>query len=137
MNRPNQSHEPPPTTPVCPLSRMAFRFWRCSARGSLGRIERLENFKTNTNILAVAGPGSKYQVSGAVPAGFRAGFWHGLISPIAFIVSLFNSRVRIYETHNRGRSYEFGFIFGASVTMGGSISQTGHGFAVPGLRVWW
>ena len=78
-----------------------------------------------TNRLAVAGPGSKYQVPGAQPAGFWAGLWHGLISPFSFIVSLFNPRVRLYETHNRGRLYDFGFIIGVSGTFGGSAAQTG------------
>ena len=41
------------------------------------------------NALAVAGPNSKYSLPGAEPAGFLAGLWHGLISPIVFIVSLF------------------------------------------------
>lgn len=82
------------------------------------------------NILAVAGPGSKYQVLGAAPAGFWAGLWHGMISPITFIVSLFNPRVRIYEAHNRGRWYEFGFIIGASAAFGGGAIQTR-----PGLRL--
>lgn len=90
-----------------------------------------------TNVLAVAGPGSKYQVPGAVPASFWAGLWHGMISPITFLVSLFNARVRIYETHNRGRCYEFGFILGASAALGGGATEAGHGFSVPGLRVWW
>ena len=70
------------------------------------------------NILAVAGPGSKYQVAGARPAGFWAGVWHGLICPITFIVSLFTSNVRIYESHNRGRLYDFGFIIGVSAAFG-------------------
>jgi hypothetical protein len=71
------------------------------------------------NVLAVAGPNSKYQQSGAAPAGFWAGVWHGLIVPIAFIVSLFNPNVRIYEKNNRGRWYDFGFIVGASASIGG------------------
>lgn len=71
------------------------------------------------NILAVAGPGSKYQVRGARPAGFWAGFWHGLICPITFLVSLFRPNVRIYEVHNVGRRYDFGFILGASGAFGG------------------
>src|SRR5258707_8339492 len=58
------------------------------------------------NVLVVAGPGSKYQVPGAAPAGFWAGLWHGMISPITFIVSLFTPCVRIYETRNRGRWYD-------------------------------
>jgi hypothetical protein len=70
------------------------------------------------NILAIAGPGSKYQIPAAQAAGFGAGLWHGLISLITFIVSLFNPNVRIYETHNRGRSYDFGFIIGVSGVFG-------------------
>jgi len=78
------------------------------------------------NVLAVAGPGSQYQIAGAQPAGFWAGLWHGIISPITFIVSLFNPSVRIYETHNRGRLYDFGFIVGISGTFGGSGQHTGR-----------
>jgi hypothetical protein len=78
-----------------------------------------------TNILAIGGSGSKYQVPSASPAGFWAGVGHGMISPITFIVSLFNPRVRIYEVHNRGRLYDFGFIIGVSAVLGGSGRQTG------------
>jgi hypothetical protein len=72
------------------------------------------------NALAVAGPNSKYKSPGATPAGFWAGFWHGLIVPITFIISLFNPNVRIYETNNKGRRYDFGFLLGASGSLGGS-----------------
>jgi hypothetical protein len=65
-----------------------------------------------SNILAVAGPNSKYKIAGSAPAGFLGGFWHGLIAPIAFLVSLFHPGVQIYETHNNGRWYEFGFLLG-------------------------
>jgi hypothetical protein len=41
-------------------------------------------------------------------AGFWPGLWHGLISPIAFIVSLFNPNVGIYEIHNNGAWYNLG-----------------------------
>jgi hypothetical protein len=78
------------------------------------------------NALAVAGPNSKYQQSGAKPAGFWAGLWHGLISPITFLVSLFNPGVRIYETNNRGRFYDFGFIIGVS----GAFGSSGSGVAI-------
>jgi len=64
------------------------------------------------NILAVAGPNSRYKLPGAKPAGFLAGFWHGMIAPIVFIISLFNSKVRIYETNNKGLWYDFGFFIG-------------------------
>jgi hypothetical protein len=72
-----------------------------------------------SNVLAVAGPGSRYHVPGARPAGFWAGLWHGLISPITFLVSLLSPNVRIYETNNRGRWYDFGFIIGVSGAFGG------------------
>ena len=78
------------------------------------------------NVLAVAGPGSKYQVPGAPPAGFWAGFWHGIITPITFIVSLFTPRVRIYETHNSGRWYDFGFVIGLLGSFGGSSHSGCH-----------
>jgi len=72
------------------------------------------------NPLAVAGPNSKYKQLGADPAGFWAGLWHGLIAPIVFIVSLFNSNVSIYEIKNNGRWYDFGFLIGISGSLGGS-----------------
>lgn len=46
-------------------------------------------------------------------AGFWPGLWHGMICPIAFIVSLFNANVSIYEVHNSGGWYDAGFIIGA------------------------
>lgn len=64
------------------------------------------------NILSIAGPGSKYKLPGAKPAGFLGGLWHGIIAPIIFIVSLFNPDIRIYETNNQGRFYDFGFMLG-------------------------
>jgi hypothetical protein len=64
------------------------------------------------NVLSFAGSHSKYKLPGARPAVFLGGFRHGLIAPLAFIVSLFVPGVGIYETHNNGRWYEFGFILG-------------------------
>jgi hypothetical protein len=78
------------------------------------------------NVLLVAGPNSKYQLPNAHPAGFWVGFWHGLICPITFLVSLFNPGVRIYEVNNRGRLYDFGFLIGASSALGGGGSQAAH-----------
>lgn len=76
------------------------------------------------NVLAVAGPNSRWQQPGAGVAGFWAGLWHGLICPITFIVSLFAPGVRVYEVKNRGRWYDFGFLIGASSSLGGSGSRT-------------
>ena len=75
------------------------------------------------NSLAVAGANSKYKQPGISPAGFLAGVWHGLIAPIVFIVSLFNSSVGIYETNNNGRWYDFGFLIGISSSLGGGASS--------------
>jgi hypothetical protein len=53
-------------------------------------------------------------------AGFWQGLWHGIISPFAFIVSLFSDNVGIYAVHNNGNWYNFGFMFGVSIIFGGS-----------------
>jgi hypothetical protein len=76
------------------------------------------------NMLAIAGPGSKYSLPGATPAGFWAGLWHGAIVPITFFVSFFDPQVRIYEVNNRDWWYDFGFIIGIAGTFGGADSQS-------------
>jgi len=73
------------------------------------------------NILALAGPNSKYKQPGAKPAGFWAGLWHGILAVIVFILSLFTPKVRIYETNNRGRLYDFGFLLGVGTQVPLSI----------------
>jgi hypothetical protein len=52
-------------------------------------------------------------------AGFWLGLWQGFIAPIAFVVSLFADRVGIYELHNTGGWYDFGYLIGLSVFFGG------------------
>ena len=54
-------------------------------------------------------------------AGFWMGLWHGLISPITFVISLFNKNVRLYEVHNSGGWYNFGFVIGAGLFLSGGI----------------
>ena len=58
------------------------------------------------------------------PAGFWIGLWHGLISLFAFIISLFNDNVTIYEINNTGWSYNLGFIVGAMLFYGGGSKGT-------------
>jgi hypothetical protein len=41
-----------------------------------------------------------------------AGLWHGIIAPITLVISFFNSDVRMYEVHNAGSEYDFGFLLG-------------------------
>jgi hypothetical protein len=58
-------------------------------------------------------------------AGFWQGLWHGIISPVTFIISLFNHNVNLYEVHNNGGWYNFGFIIGVSIIFGGSGGGAG------------
>ena len=60
-------------------------------------------------------------------AGFWTGLWHGFASPIIFIISLFNKSIGIYEVHNNGGWYNFGFLMGASIIFGGSGGGAGRG----------
>jgi hypothetical protein len=53
-------------------------------------------------------------------AGFWQGLWQGFISPFAFLLSLFKDNIGIYEVHNNGGWYNFGFLVGASIFFGGS-----------------
>jgi hypothetical protein len=52
-------------------------------------------------------------------AGFWQGLWHGMISPIAFLISLFNPAVGVYDVYNNGGWYNFGFLLGAGIILGG------------------
>ena len=53
-------------------------------------------------------------------AGFWRGFWHGSIFPLAFFISLFNKKIGLYETHNNGAWYNFGFLLGLAMSLGGN-----------------
>jgi hypothetical protein len=59
--------------------------------------------------------------AGGNVAGFWMGIWHGLISPVTFIISLFSKDIRFYEVHNAGGWYNFGFVLGAGLFLGGGI----------------
>lgn len=76
------------------------------------------------NAFAVGGANSRFELAEAKPAGFWVGFWHGVISPITFLISLFTPGVRMYEVKNAGRLYDFGFLLGVLIVFGGSESQT-------------
>lgn len=54
------------------------------------------------------------------PAGFWLGLWHGFIAPVTFVISLFTNSVNVYEVHNNGNWYDFGFILGLCCSLGGS-----------------
>jgi hypothetical protein len=59
-------------------------------------------------------------------AGFFPGLWHGIISPITFLISLFTDDVSIYEVHNSGNWYDFGFVLGAGILFGGGFFGAGR-----------
>ncbi|MGD8484762.1 MAG: hypothetical protein PVJ63_10115 [Thioalkalispiraceae bacterium] len=59
------------------------------------------------------------QFSEQTPAGFWYGLWHGVISVIALIVHVFNDSILVYETHNSGGWYDFGFLLGVIIIWGG------------------
>jgi hypothetical protein len=63
-----------------------------------------------------AGPNEAQADQGA---GFWLGLWHGLIAPITFIVSLFTENVNVYEVHNNGNWYDFGFMLGVMCAFSG------------------
>lgn len=44
--------------------------------------------------------------------GFWGGFWHGMIAPFDFFLSLFENDVVVYAVNNNGHWYDFGFILG-------------------------
>lgn len=60
-------------------------------------------------------------------AGFSTGLWHGIISPITFVISLFSDKVNFYEVHNNGGWYNFGFVLGAGILFGGGGKASSKG----------
>lgn len=52
--------------------------------------------------------------------GFWGGIWHGMIAPIAFIISLFKDDVAVFAINNNGNWYVFGFLLGVSSSIGSS-----------------
>ncbi len=57
------------------------------------------------------------------PAGFLLGIWHGMISPITFVISLFNENVGMYEIYNNGGWYNCGFLLGVGGVFGGGVKE--------------
>lgn len=75
------------------------------------------------NMLAGCAPGVNHFKGTAndhnVIAGFWLGLWQGFIAPIVFVVSLFRHNLNIYEVHNSGAWYNFGYLFGLACFFGG------------------
>jgi hypothetical protein len=74
----------------------------------------------------LAGPNSVEDVANAAGdvAGFWEGLWHGLIAVVTWVLSLFLDSVNIYEVHNSGGWYDFGFMLGIGA-FGSGASKAG------------
>lgn len=59
-----------------------------------------------------------------LPYGFWGGLWHGIISPFAFIGSLFSNEIAMYAVNNNGGWYDFGFVLGAGIISFGAAKNT-------------
>lgn len=59
------------------------------------------------------------QFTEETPAGFWWGIWHGIISVISLVIHVFNENVAVYEIHNTGGWYDFGFLVGVIAIWGG------------------
>ena len=68
-----------------------------------------------------AGPNNAVD-TGPDPAGFWLGLWQGFIVPVTFVVSLFTDHVNIYEVHNNGNWYDFGFVLGIYIVFGSVLT---------------
>lgn len=74
-----------------------------------------------TLLLAGCAAGANSVAGAGESAGFWLGLWQGFIAPIAFVVSLFNHAVGIYEVHNSGAWYDFGYVVGLSAFFSGPV----------------
>ena len=63
--------------------------------------------------------------TGQDPAGFWLGLWHGIIVLVTFVISLFSDNVSVYEVVNNGNWYDFGFVLGLLISLGGSGGGAG------------
>ncbi|MFC1747058.1 hypothetical protein ACFLZR_01845 [Candidatus Neomarinimicrobiota bacterium] len=57
-------------------------------------------------------------------AGFWLGLWHGFIVLFTFILSLFKDSIAVYEVHNNGGWYNFGFVLGVMMFFSGGQKST-------------
>lgn len=76
---------------------------------------------TPTTTMQLRAPGPNPMVNQPDAAGLvaraGAGLWHGIIAPVTLVISFFNSDVKMYEVHNTGSEYDFGFLLGVAMVM--------------------
>jgi hypothetical protein len=64
-------------------------------------------------------------------ASFWLGLWQGFIAPFVLVASLLKSDLNVYEVHNNGAWYNFGYLFSLTCFFGGG----GRRAARPRCRV--
>ena len=75
---------------------------------------RIDELRTEIQFtLPGANPAIDTPAENGKVAGFGTGLWHGLVALITLFVSFFNPAVQMYEVHNNGAWYNFGFLLGA------------------------
>jgi hypothetical protein len=57
-------------------------------------------------------------------AGFWLGLWQGFIAPFVFVASLFKADLNVYEVHNNGPWYNFGYLIGLACFFGRGRNRT-------------
>lgn len=58
------------------------------------------------------------------PVGFWWGLWNGWTLPFSFIGSLIYDDIAIYAVNNNGGWYDFGFLLGTTIILGGSSNSS-------------
>ena len=88
-----------------------------SPRGGVSRAFRPRYSALAAAALALSACAATQQSDAVVSSapGFLLGLWHGFIFPVAWIVSLFVSKVAIYAVPNNGGWYDFGYFLGIVV----------------------
>ncbi|MDH5180333.1 MAG: hypothetical protein OEZ39_08500 [Gammaproteobacteria bacterium] len=71
-----------------------------------------------TLLLLAACTAGNEQFTPDKPAGFFYGLWHGVISIITLLIQIFSDTVKVYEPHNTGGWYDFGFLSGVLMVWG-------------------
>ncbi len=74
-------------------------------------------------MLVISGCAHQPRPEALNPPGFFSGLLHGFLIVFSFIGSLFTN-VRIYSFPNSGGWYDFGYVLGAAMFLGGSGAST-------------
>ena len=88
-----------------------------SPRGGVSRAFRPRYAAVAVGALALTACAATQDPAAVSPSapGFPLGLWHGFIFPVAWVVSLFTSKVAIYAVPNNGGWYDFGYFLGIVV----------------------